>query len=922
MRSIPALFLALISVSFVTSQAFALPAYPANVPNGTTLSCPTCHNVDSPTGGCAPGCLNPFGLAFRVTHTWSASLAAMDSDGDGWTNGQELLDRNGTWTVGSANPGPTGEARLPGWNTSTCASRPRSCSLDECDIPAENDCDTSPAATCVESYYFSCTCPTGYMGDGHGSSGCQNINECAPSTACRRDLGNSCMDLTPRYDCTCISGYQLSNNGTYSETCVDVNECLSNPCGVGTCSNSTGSYSCSCPSGYTFSGGTCTNVNECATPGRCGAAGIMCTDTPGSYSCTCMAGYAFDGVSCVLANACTANIDDCVAVATCNAMGAASWTCTCPSGYSGNGRSPPGGTGCTDLDECTLGTPCGVGGTCTNTPGAWSCSCFAGYIATAGTCADVDECGLGTPCGLGSCTNTSGSYTCSCPAGYTFSGGTCTDVNECATPATCGADVGAGTCSNVPGGYSCACNSGFQDSGSGLSATCVDIDECPAFACGAGTCVNSPGSFRCDCFAGYRAAGAESACVEVDECAEGMPCGGGGTCTNIVASYLCDCFEGSRLESGTCVDVDECADPGVCGASSGNGRCVNTPGIYNCECNSGYELVGGARDATCVDIDECARDTDGCDSHARCDNGIGTVTCTCLRGYEGDGRSCTDVDECALGTDGCDEHGTCRNTDGDYECECAAGYESVGRACLDVDECSDNGIECGENEACVNVVGGMYQCECAVGFERNEATGGCDSSCGNGQRVRGEQCDDGNTVDGDGCDHACRMELGYACFENTAGTSTCDDTCGNGALEPLSGEECDRGDDNSDTAADGCRMRCLRAHCGDGVVDTGEQCDDGVRNSDRAPDACRLDCRRAYCGDGVLDAPEVCDRGDGSPCSFSACFGDGSVDGSDGGGMGPKDDGGCDCSVPGQRRDLTWLLALVALLVLRRRKKW
>jgi len=63
-------------------------------------------------------------------------------------------------------------------------------------------------------------------------------------------------------------------------------------------------------------------------------------------------------------------------------------------------------------------------------------------------------------------------------------------------------------------------------------------------------------------------------------------------------------------------------------------------------------------------------------------------------------------------------------------------------------------------------------------------------------------------------------------------------------------------------------MNCLPAHCGDGVIDTGEQCDNGAKNSDTAPDACRKSCKVAYCGDGVKDSNEECDNG---PSGSATC---------------------------------------------------
>jgi len=51
-------------------------------------------------------------------------------------------------------------------------------------------------------------------------------------------------------------------------------------------------------------------------------------------------------------------------------------------------------------------------------------------------------------------------------------------------------------------------------------------------------------------------------------------------------------------------------------------------------------------------------------------------------------------------------------------------------------------------------------------------------------------------------------------------------------------------------------------NCGDGVVDPGEECDDGDQNSDTIPDACRTNCIASWCGDGVIDSDEQCDSGD------------------------------------------------------------
>lgn len=83
-----------------------LPNAPAN--------CNTCHT----TGGGTPR--NAFGLAVETLVTpggrevfWGAALAALDSDGDGFTNGQELGDPDG-----DGKPDPLFKATLPGSATS------------------------------------------------------------------------------------------------------------------------------------------------------------------------------------------------------------------------------------------------------------------------------------------------------------------------------------------------------------------------------------------------------------------------------------------------------------------------------------------------------------------------------------------------------------------------------------------------------------------------------------------------------------------------------------------------------------------------------------------------------------------------------------------------------------------------------------
>ncbi len=89
------------------------------LPNGNTFSCANCHN--NPSGG---GSLNAFGTEVETNHldapgsnghvVWSNALAILDSDGDRFTNGQEMQDSEGTWSTGNPAPGDAEQVTNPG----------------------------------------------------------------------------------------------------------------------------------------------------------------------------------------------------------------------------------------------------------------------------------------------------------------------------------------------------------------------------------------------------------------------------------------------------------------------------------------------------------------------------------------------------------------------------------------------------------------------------------------------------------------------------------------------------------------------------------------------------------------------------------------------------------------------------------------
>lgn len=111
---------AVLILTLTSMDAFAREKRVNQIPNGGAFSCETCHN--SSFGGSR----NTFGQAIEGAYLdgngdviWGPALAALDSDQDGVSNGDELQDPVGEWAIGDPNPGDANLVSNPGDPEST-----------------------------------------------------------------------------------------------------------------------------------------------------------------------------------------------------------------------------------------------------------------------------------------------------------------------------------------------------------------------------------------------------------------------------------------------------------------------------------------------------------------------------------------------------------------------------------------------------------------------------------------------------------------------------------------------------------------------------------------------------------------------------------------------------------------------------------
>lgn len=136
--------------------------------------------------------------------------------------------------------------------------------------------------------------------------------------------------------------------------------------------------------------------------------------------------------------------------------------CTCPASY-----SDPAGDGsvCADIDECAAGThSCDAHATCTNSTGAFSCACAAGYTGTGLSCAPCTSCAAGTH-ETGACSATVDRVCSACTscAATEYESGACTATSDrvcsaCSSIAHCAA---APTCTSAGDQQCASCDASY-----------------------------------------------------------------------------------------------------------------------------------------------------------------------------------------------------------------------------------------------------------------------------------------------------------------------------------------------------------------------------------------------------------------------------------------------------------------------------
>ena len=185
--------------SLVVSAAFARDFRVNDIPNGAAFGCLNCHQTNdgktfTPFGSDARCHLVGTGTTATQHVDWlnpNASgtcgpLYLRDSDGDGYTNGQELADPNGAWAGGGSPGGPHSNPGNPDSVLPPVCNNGKLDPKEECDgsLMSKTTCSEiqlgTGQLTCTPGCHYDTT-DCSISGSGSGGDGSNGNSGCAVS---------------------------------------------------------------------------------------------------------------------------------------------------------------------------------------------------------------------------------------------------------------------------------------------------------------------------------------------------------------------------------------------------------------------------------------------------------------------------------------------------------------------------------------------------------------------------------------------------------------------------------------------------------------------------------------------------------------------------------------------------------------------
>ena len=276
-----------------------------------------------------------------------------------------------------------------------------------------------------------------------GISTCDGKGTCDPGTPPVISTSNPCEVGS----CDPVKGviYTPAPSGTTcgGDQCAGISKCnatgtcepgtpavisTSNPCEVGSCDPVKGVTYSPASAGTTCGGDQCVGISTCNASGTCvpGTPAVISTSNP------CMVGTCdpVKGVSYApVAAGTTCGGDQCVGIATCNAVG----TCV-PGTPAVISHSNPCEVGSCDPVKGVTYTPVASGTTCGGDQCAGISKCNSSGTCTPGTPAVINN---SNPCAVGSCDPVKGVTYTPVASGTTCGGDQCAGISKCNATGTC-----------------------------------------------------------------------------------------------------------------------------------------------------------------------------------------------------------------------------------------------------------------------------------------------------------------------------------------------------------------------------------------------------------------------------------------------------------------------------------------------------